>query len=68
LAEQVDCPVIYRATGIPTTTHIEGFVVIQVQASSGGSAPALDVVGKYTSRTPAAGFSVTRYLPELVTN
>jgi hypothetical protein len=67
LAEQVDCPVIYRRTGIPPTTHIEGFVVIQVPADTSGGAPALDVVGKYTSRSLAAGFSVTRYFPELIT-
>jgi hypothetical protein len=67
-AEQVDCPVIYKATKKATTTHIEGFVVIQVPPVSSGSVPALDVVGKYTSRTPAAGFSVTVYAPQSITN
>ena len=68
LAQPVDCPVIYRATRIPPTTHIEGFVVIQVPANADGIAPPLDVVGKYTSRTPNAGFSVTNYGPQRITN
>ena len=51
-----------------TTTHIEGFVVIQVPPISSGSVPALDVVGKYTSRDPAAGFSVITYAPQSITN
>jgi hypothetical protein len=67
-AEQVDCPVIYKATKKAATTHIEGFVVIQVPPISSGSVPALDVVGKYTSRDPAAGFSVITYAPQSITN
>ncbi len=67
-AEQVDCPVIYKATKKAATTHIEGFVVIQVPPISTGSVPALDVVGKYTSRAPAAGFSVITYAPQSITN
>jgi hypothetical protein len=67
-AERVDCPVIYAATKISAKSHIEGFVVIQIPADSSCNALALDVVGKYSARSPAAGFSVRRLTPECITN
>jgi hypothetical protein len=69
-AERVDCPLIARALGVTlTTTHVEGFVVIQVPPQPTGttSIPFLDVVAKYTARTGATGFTVVPYFPTTIT-
>lgn len=63
-AEFVDCPLIYAATTITPGTHIDGFVVLEVPPvtlPTGKMQPTLDVVGKYTARTGAVGFSVVVY-------
>jgi hypothetical protein len=72
-AERVDCPVINRVLFPQGTapSHVEGFVVIQVQKQSLAGMtpiyPALDVVGKYTARAGASGFDVVVYSPKLIT-
>ena len=66
-AERVDCPLIMSALDL-TSGHVEGFVVIQVQATATGSPPPLlDVVAKYTARGGASGFDVVIYLPKSIT-
>jgi hypothetical protein len=72
-AEYVDCPLIYRITGIAPGTPIEGFVVLEippVALSTGAKVPVLDVVGKYTARgatTTAVSLEIVTYSATLIT-
>jgi hypothetical protein len=55
-AEYVDCSVIWGLLGITTPQHIEGFVVLEVPENQNtGAFNFLDVVGKYTARSPDIG-------------
>jgi hypothetical protein len=69
--EYVDCTLIYRLTTIAPGTHIDGFVVLEVPpvANPAGAKvqPTLDVIGKYSARTGATGFSVVNYPPTHIT-
>jgi hypothetical protein len=71
----VDCPVIYRelADQGPGTLPIEGFIVIEVEETPTGEFLSLDVVGKYTARSPAIGIyspalEIVVYYPTVITN
>jgi hypothetical protein len=69
--EYVDCPLIYKVTGIPAGTHIDGFIVLQVPPvtlpSGGTFQPDLDVIGKYTSRGGSSGVEIVPYSGTLIT-
>ncbi len=69
LAERIDCPLIIAKLGATATAHVEGFIVIEVppQGATAPIQPLLDVVGKYTARTGAAGFDVVNYQPKHIT-
>lgn len=51
-AEYVDCLLIYKFTGIPVGTPIDGFVVLEVPPITPGQ-PLLDVVGSYKTYSSA---------------
>jgi hypothetical protein len=57
VAEFVDCNVIYGLLGLKSPLpHIEGFVVLEVpEDPDTGAFNFLDVVGKYTARSPNIG-------------
>ena len=67
-AERVDCPLIFRVLDSSATTHIEGFVVIEIPVNP-NQQTFLDVVGKYSAR-PSNGevssFDVVIYSPREV--
>ncbi|HET6377821.1 MAG TPA: hypothetical protein VFG05_05870 [Methylocella sp.] len=69
-ADYVDCPLIYKVTGIAAGTHIDGFIVLQVPPVSLPSGakfqPDLDVVGKYTSRDGSIGLEIVPYSGTLI--
>lgn len=69
-ADYVDCPLIYKVTGIPAGTHIDGFIVLQVPPvklpSGAAFQPDLDVVGKYTSRGGSSGLEIVPYSGTLI--
>jgi hypothetical protein len=69
LAERVDCHVICALLHCVTTSHIEGFVVIEVAPLySTGVQPELDVVGKYTARSRSGEVSSFDVVPYAATS
>src|SRR5262249_19007730 len=70
-AEYVDCVTIYRLLDIKPTTHIEGFVVLQVPVTTGQPVLTLDVVGKYSARPlngQVSSFDVVVYDAKRINN
>jgi hypothetical protein len=59
-AEEVDCPIIYKMTGVTPGTFIEGYFVIYAFPSSVGTASELDVTDVVTANPVAfPGFGIT---------
>jgi hypothetical protein len=70
-AEYVDCVTIYRLLDANPTTHIEGFVVLQVPVTTGQPVLTLDVVGKYSARPlngQVSSFDVVVYDAKRINN
>lgn len=73
VAERVDCAVIEKLLNISGGTHVEGFVVIEVQATSNAASPPaslpIDVVGVYSARSvngAVSGLDVVTYTGTLI--
>jgi len=71
-AEFVSCNVIYKSLNITPGTHIKGFVELTVNENvQTGAFDFLDVVGKYTARSPNIGtyspaLNIVVYYPTII--